>query len=378
MSEDLLVVRRRRSRARPSQRLRIAAAASGPLPAGAATGEVPELAIPEYDRGHGRAWAGAVSIAVHGGLVGALLAAAWLAPPETEEQVFKIERIEEEIVTEEPAPAPKVVAESRGAYDPAPMAKPAQVASPAVVKPARAAKRAEKLDVETVNPVEAPREVKRAARSVEQARTYQSAAQATPSEVEVDAQAPAIRGPTQVESSAGESAGPKQVARKGGVGVANPEALGSGSSVREGIESTRDVAGGEEGVRAKVNWAVGESNMRGSGGSGTGPGGVTWSECLARPEVKSYMANVRRRMLGRWSLPAEADANRSVELRFRIDSAGTATRVDVIDSNDARLGESAVQAMHSASPFEPMPDRVRCLAGEPLRATFRNPTVATN
>lgn len=380
MSDELLTVRRRRSRPRPTQRLRIAAAASGPLPAGAAPGEVPDLGIPESGRGRGRGgiWAGGVSLLVHGGLLGALLAAAWLAPPETqeEEEVFKIERIEEEIVSEEPAPAPKVVAESRGSYDPAPMAKPAQVASPAVVKPARAAERAEKLDVETVSPVQAPREVERAARSVEQARTYQSSAQATPSEVEVDAQAPAIRGPTQAEESAGASAGPEQVARSGSAGVADPEALGSGSSVQEGIESTRDVAGSSEGVRARVNWAVGDSNLRGSGGNGTGPGGVTWGECQGRSEVQSYLASMKRRVMGRWNLPAESTANRSVELRFELDPSGSASRIDVVDSSDPRLGDSAIRAMQSASPFASMSDRVRCLAGKPLRATFRNPTVA--
>jgi TonB family protein len=62
-----------------------------------------------------------------------------------------------------------------------------------------------------------------------------------------------------------------------------------------------------------------------------------------------------------------------VVLRFSIDPAGTASRVELVSAPDSRLGESAVTALRSASPFDPMPDRVRCLAGSPLVATFRNP-----
>ena len=37
------------------------------------------------------------------------------------------------------------------------------------------------------------------------------------------------------------------------------------------------------------------------------------------------------------------------------------------------LGASAVDALRSASPFPPMPDDVRCMAGLPIVGTFRNP-----
>jgi TonB family protein len=163
-----------------------------------------------------------------------------------------------------------------------------------------------------------------------------------------------------------------------GVGIADPSALGSGSSVREGIASNRDVLGAKTGVRAQVNWAVGHSNMRGSGGEGTGPGGVTWDQCLARPEVRAYQQHIKDRVLSRWMLPPDVEANHSVALRFVLDPAGTANRVSVVSASNQVLGESAVQAMRSASPFDPMSDRVRCLAGNPLVATFKNPIVATN
>jgi hypothetical protein len=34
--------------------------------------------------------------------------------------------------------------------------------------------------------------------------------------------------------------------------------------------------------------------------------------------------------------------------------------------------------MRSASPFDQMTPEVRCLAGNPIQAIFRNPSVATN
>jgi hypothetical protein len=127
-----------------------------------------------------------------------------------------------------------------------------------------------------------------------------------------------------------------------------------------------------------VNWAVGNSNLRGRGGDGDGPGGISWEDCMRRPEVQAYMQQIRTRVLNRWVLPPNVKGNLSVQLRFWLDPAGTANRVIFVSSSDKYLGQSAVKAMQSASPFDQMSDRVRCLAGTPIIATFRNPTVATN
>jgi hypothetical protein len=83
-------------------------------------------------------------------------------------------------------------------------------------------------------------------------------------------------------------------------------------------------------------------------------------------------------MLDRWALPPEVPGNQSVQLRFVLDPAGTASRVELVAAPQPRLGQSAVEALRAASPFDHMPDRVRCLAGGPLIGTFRNPSVATN
>jgi hypothetical protein len=272
-----------------------------------------------------------------------------------------------------------VIAESRGRFDPAPMALAPQIVNPTIVQRAAPVVNAERLEVETLAPVQAPRVVERAAAVVERARVYESRAQAETSPLALDAPAPAIRGPIEVQAPSGVQAGPRQVARAGDtVGLAGPEALGTGSSVREGIASNRDVLGAKEGVRADVSWDVRGLGGSGGGGSGSGPGAVSFEQCMSRPEVAAYLDHIRGRVLGRWVLPPDVDANKAVTLRFLLDPAGTANRVEFVSTPDPVLGESAVRAMRSASPFDPMGPRVRCLAGSPIQATFRNPAVASN
>jgi hypothetical protein len=373
---ERIIVRRRRRRDTPLRTRRI----GGFVHAGAtAAGSFPGTPMPEPPQARERLVSGGISALLHGLLIGGLVLAAWLSPPQLIEELIEITRIRDEPALQEPAPAPRVIAESSGRFDPAPMAVAPQVVNPAVVQRAAPVVSAERLQVETVSPVQAPREVQRATRVVDQARAYQSVAQASASPVAVDAQAPAIRGPVELEARGGVQSGPRQIARVGDtVGVAGPTALGTGSSVREGIASNRDVLGARTGVQAQVNWAVGDGLGRGSGGSGTGAGAVTWEDCMGRPAVQAYLERIRQRVLSRWALPAEASANQSVTLRFILDPAGTASRVDFVSSGDARLGESAAHAMRSASPFDQMMPEVRCLAGNPIQAIFRNPSVATN
>jgi hypothetical protein len=346
--------------------------------AAVAAADFPGIAIPDPEGGRARWVSGGISLLLHGAAVGLLLLAAWLAPEEMVEEIIEITRIQEEVAPDEPAPAPRVLAETLGRYDPAPMAVAPQIVSPAVIQRAAPVVDAERLQIDTLSPVLAPREVQRASRQVETAHAIQSVAQATVSPLAIDASAPAIRGPVELQAPSGIQAGPRQVVRGSGVGISDPTALGSGSAVREGIASNRDVLGGPTGVRAQVNWQVGNSNLRGRGGDGDGPGGISWEDCMRRPEVQAYMQQIRTRVLNRWVLPPNVEANHSVTLRFSLDPAGTANRVVFVESNDKYLGKSAVKAMQSASPFDQMSDRVRCLAGTPILATFRNPTVATN
>ena len=90
----------------------------------------------------------------------------------------------------------------------------------------------------------------------------------------------------------------------------------------------------------------------------------------------SYLDQVKVRTLARWHLPPNLPPNLTVTLKFKIDLAGSATRVEVVESANRALGNSAVEALRSASPFPAMTGVVRCLAREPVVATFRNPVGA--
>jgi len=369
---DRIVVRRRRRRATPMRTRRL----TEWRPAATAPEGFPGEVMPEPEGLRGQLASGGVSLLLHGSLLLSMLLAAWLAPQETVEEVIRIKPLPDEIAQEESAPRPKVLAESLGRFNPAPMALPSQVVNPAVIQRRTAVVAARKVQVDTVSPVQAPRNVERASRHVDTVRAYQSVAAATAQPVAVESLAPALAGPLEPRIQSGTQSGPRQVVPTGStVGRAGPQALGSGSSVREGIASSRDVLGGREGVRAQVNWAVGAGGGRGLGGHGTGPGGVTFEQCTKRPEVQRYMARIKSRVMARWVLPVDAASNLTVQLRFVLDPAGSAQRVEFVGGSPV-LGESAVDAMRSASPFDQMPDRVRCLAGYPLVATFRNPVAA--
>jgi len=146
-----------------SRRLGAALNASGA--GGDAAVEFPGLEILEPDSTRSRLLTTGFSVLVHGALIGALFLAAYLAPVEEIEKLIEITRIEDTVAKEEPAPAPKVIAEaSRRIYDPSRMAVKPQIVSPAVVQKASPVVAASKLDMESLNPIKAPIEVKGAAR----------------------------------------------------------------------------------------------------------------------------------------------------------------------------------------------------------------------
>jgi hypothetical protein len=246
--------------------------------------------------------------------------------------------------------------------------------NPQVIARAAPQVAAERIEMNSVGQVAAPREVTRSAVVVDKVSAVRSAAQAVQGRVDVAAtQGPALRGPIEVEAPAGASVGPRQVTNVGNTIGTGTVRLGDGSSVREGIASDRDVLGSPTGPRlADVNTAVGQGLM-GGGGGGTGAGGVSLGDCFARPEVKQYWAAIQDRMYARWVLPPDVPSNQEVQLRFQLDAAGSAHAVQLVGSGDTRLGASAVDALRSAAPFPPMADRVRCLAGAPIIGTFRNP-----
>jgi hypothetical protein len=366
---------RRRARGRPKPRRRLGVAlARGPLAATGA-GDFPGLHVHTGSQ-RSQAISAAVSVLGHAGAIGLLALFAWLAPPELVEELLPLDLVNEPLPESSPAPAPRAIAEARGAFAPAPQAFRAQIENPHVAARAVPTLPAEALELEAVSSVAAPTDVKRQVIAAEQVSAVRSIAAATVSPVALAPIAPALRGPIEVQAPAGPSVGPRAVAAAGdSAGFAAPEALGTGSSVREGIASDRDVAGSATGPRlASVNTRVGEG-LRGAGPGGTGTGlGVSFEECTARPEVQAYMEQVRLRMLSRWVLPPDTPSNQEVKLQFRLDPSGSSSQVKFVVAPNPTLGESAAAALRAASPFPPMPERVRCLSESPLTGTFTNPT----
>jgi hypothetical protein len=226
---------------------------------------------------------------------------------------------------------------------------------------------AQAIHIEAVSAVAAPREiVHTTAPTVEAARTYQSIATVTATPVDTSAATAQISGNVSINAPQGVVVGPRQVTTHGAtVGIGGPTALGTGSSVREGIASGRDVIGGKTGERASMHGVYGEGGGRGFGGDGTGAGGG--KPCGQRPEVKSYLDRVEARVLSRWSGRGAGQ----VELQFAIDAAGTATGVKFVSAPAPEIGSSIADAMRVASPFEPMSEAVRsCLAGDTVIAVF--------
>ena len=331
-------------------------------------GVFPGTAMPEPEGARERFVSSGLSILLHAALLAAIALTAYLAPKK-KEQIIEITRIDDAPDNDTSgSPRPRAIAESTGRFAPAPMAMQAHVINPAVMQ-LRAANiaAAQAIQVEAITAIAAPREiVHTTAPIVEAARTYQSIATVTATAVDTTAASAQIAGNVSIQAPQGVVVGPRQVTTNGAtVGIGGPTALGTGSSVREGIASGRDVVGGKTGERATMSGVYGEGGGRGFGGSGTGAGGG--KPCGQRPEVQSYLARVKSRVLSRWSGSGAGE----VELEFTIDAAGSASGVKFLSAPDPAIGASIAEAMRVASPFEPMSEAVRsCLSGDTLIATF--------
>jgi hypothetical protein len=280
----------------------------------------------------------------------------------------------------EPAPAPKALAERKSLdFKPQAQAIAPQVINPTVIQQAAPAVNAEALKLNTVAPINAPKDIAHATVVAERVTVSDSLAAAQTAKVDMGASAaPALKGPANATLPVGESSGPRQIVARGDTtGTGTVVNMANGSSVREGIASNRDVLGSPDGGPvADVNTRVGQGLMRGEGGNGTGGTGNN-SDCLERPEVKAYIENqIRQRMYTRWALPQDAPVGSKVELRFQLDSSGSLMTSSLKSASNTALGQSAVEALRSSAPFMAMTDRVRCLARRELTGTFTVPSAA--
>lgn len=393
MSTQFLGIRHR-ARKTPLQARRVGAAFRAGAD-GAAVARVPFPGIHIGGESHRAETlkSGTVSAALHAGFLALLLWLAWMTPVIREEilpvqlikeeppkPVAKREEPKPEPVPEpvvEPAPAPKALAERRSMdFAPQAQAIAPQIVNPTVVAQASPQLNAQKLEMNQVAAVVAPQDISRATVVAERVSAVNSVAVAQTAKVDLGtAAAPALRGPANAALPAGPSVGPRQIVSAGNtIGTGTAVDMGTGSSVREGIASNRDVLGSPDGAPlANVSTRVGEGFMRGDGGSGTGGG--DFSDCLSRPEVLQYQEQVRQRMYARWVVPGDVPVNQKVQLRFALDASGSVMKTELVNASESGLGQTAVDALRSAAPFASMPERVRCLARRTLIGTFSVPAV---
>jgi TonB family protein len=367
------LIRPRRARARPRRRI---AAAFTPLASGRAAALTFPIAFHEPESSKRTLVTGSLAALLHFGLLATLALLASLSPMIDEELIPVRLLHEEPPAPEEPAPAPKALAERRSLdFAPARAVAP-QIVNPNVLAKASPAVKAEALEMESIASVVAPTQIERSNTVIERVSAVRSSAATRASAVDIPSiGAPAVRGPIQVMAPVGPSVGPRAVAvasTGAAIGSATLD-IGSGSSVREGVVSTRDVRGSASGA------LVGEGFLGGTGGTGTGSGGEYGAgapRCNDRPEVQAYMAQIRTRTLERWKLPPGVPVDERVTLRFKLDVAGSASAVQVVKASDNALGASAIDAMRAASPFPPIPEGARCLSHGRIRATFSSESVA--
>ena len=359
---------------------RLAAAFDGSV-AAAAAGDFPGLTLREPEDSR-RTWVtGGAAAALHFGVLGFLVLLASLAP-QIAENIIPVQLMKEEEAprSEEPAPAPKALAERRFAnFAPQVQTVAPQIINPRVISDAAPAVRADALQMDAVSSVVAPRQITRSsAPVVERVSAVNSPIRARASAVDVrGVGGPAVRGPIKIDAPVGPSVGPRKVdvaSTVPSMGTGKLNIGGSGSSVREGVISNRDVVGSPGGAPlVSIDTAVGDGILRGSGGTGSSVMTQSASECLGRPEVRHYLDTVKKRTLDRWILPPGIRADNRVTLRFQLDVAGSAVSVSLVRASDNALGASAVDALNAAAPFPPLPNRARCLARLPITATFSNP-----
>ena len=342
-------------------------------------GAAPDFPMDFHDPDEGKSTlaTSGVSAAIHLGAIGLLFLFASLNP-EIVEEIIPVQLLREE-TPKPPAPARRALAERRKLdFAPAMQTVQPQIVNKRVIASAAPAINAEMLQMDSLNSAAAPTQVKRAAIDVDRVSAIGAVGGFQASKVEVNqAVGPAVRGPIEAVGPVGPSVGPRKVAGTDGNSFGTGSlAINQGSSVRDGVLTSRDVIGSPTGpVLVSVDTAVGEGNLSGHGGTGTGldPDGAA-ADCQSRPEVQDYLGVLYQRIYSRWSLPYGIQDVR-VTLKFAIDVAGSASSIQLVKGDNA-IGASAIEAMTSSSPFPPMPDRVRCLANKNINATFSSSSLA--
>jgi hypothetical protein len=355
-------------RHKPARRsISILSTAGGMRPLVAGGG--PGLVMPEPE-GRRNSWiAGSLTTLLHAGGIGVLLLLAWLAPPV--EQLIEVKIIRELPGADvKPAPARKII-QPRRQRTPVQAAR--RVTAQAVTQPRVVNLTPQQLKMNQLDKARAPQQVRRRqvvsnrtqARSIDQRRVATNVDLSKLQNVQVvptDLDVPVIDydGPREIDPGAAFEA-PENFAA-----VPDVENVDYRSAAPVMVISDQDLSAAAEAFEFDTDvglYAGGE----GTGGDGTAEGVVG---CFESAYVLRYLALVTKRTEKRWKVPEGVPEDTRVQLGFVLDSSGAPTQVKFAENTQTNLGNSAVAALRAASPFPPMNDNVRCLAGKRLTGTF--------
>ncbi|HWO41728.1 MAG TPA: TonB family protein [Candidatus Eisenbacteria bacterium] len=151
-----------------------------------------------------------------------------------------------------------------------------------------------------------------------------------------------------------------------GADAARLRALKEGSALPGELKGTGGGAG-PYGVPGGVRNGTGVAG--GGTGSGSGGGSLTGLRGAAA-DYEEYYRQIERRVRSVWRYPDEVTGVHNLRIRFTVDRAGKLLNAEVVDSTDPRLNTSAIEAMRRASPFPPLPESIKDIAGDPLIIRF--------
>jgi TonB family protein len=115
---------------------------------------------------------------------------------------------------------------------------------------------------------------------------------------------------------------------------------------------------------------TGTGIVGGGTGAGSGGGGVTGLKGIPAADYGNYLNQLKKRVESVWRYPDNVTGVQKVAIRFALDRAGKLTLSEVLESSDARLNASALEAIKRASPFPAIPDSLKDLANEPMIIRF--------
>jgi len=154
---------------------------------------------------------------------------------------------------------------------------------------------------------------------------------------------------------------------------AAPEILAAGTPLAAGIVTRRNVVGFDDAPPLpELDTQSSDAIVLATGGlDATGDGTIGGEAgCLGHPEVQAYTRLIRDRVYPRLGA-RDVSQTTTVSGRIVLDPDGSLIDIQLIESGDPALGESAITAFHQAAPFPAMSSEVRCLADTPIRWNFR-------